>query len=90
MKVAEKHKSVKGYGGRIEDPEPRENSSPSRVWRKKYECKVNKGEHTFVPGTHHRFLDGEWVTYPWMQKPTRMHRWVHCSACGKQNIEYKG
>lgn len=74
-------------------------AGPSRVWRKKWKCKKNKGEHTWVLGTggmgvfaHSvsmglRKDDGRWQTWRYFFDG-KMWRHRHCSACGKQGVQY--
>lgn len=74
---------------------------PSKLWRKKYECKKNKGNHTFVIklikyAAWEQEKDGTWVKPKvWWQRERgvierELPYWVqwHCSACGKQDYEY--
>lgn len=74
---------------------------PSKVWCKKYECKRNKGDHTFVVmlikhAVWGQEKDGTWVKpRVWWQtgrgtKERELPYWVEwrCNACGKQEHEY--
>lgn len=75
---------------------------PSKVWKKKYKCKKNKGDHTFVVA-HIKYAnwyqekDGTWIkpprnTWAWFVGPdSELPYWVewHCSACGKHDYEYR-
>lgn len=38
---------MKPYTGEYSPYQHDSHSKPSKVWRKKYPCKINKGEHTF-------------------------------------------
>ena len=74
---------------------------PSKTWKKKYECKRNKGDHTFVISLikyadWKQEKDGTWVKpQVWWQtgrgvRERELPYWVqwNCSACNKQEHEY--
>lgn len=71
--------------------EPVERSSTRS--KKKFPCKRNKGEHTFVdrllPDSRHRFLTNEW--YRMSANANYEIRWrlFVCSACGKEDIKHE-
>lgn len=73
---------------------------PSKVWKKKYKCKKNKGDHTFEIAVI-RFAgwqqekDGtwkhptEWSIRGFIKKQRELPYWVewHCNACKKHAYE---
>lgn len=66
---------------------------PQGLWRKKWDCRPNKGNHTWVLGAGRGGLFAgkeykEWQIWKWATNPKEMWRMVHCSACGKGRVEY--
>lgn len=48
------YKNAPRWDGKIPPPVfSGEKKIPSRKWKKKFECKKNKGDHTFIPVTIH-------------------------------------
>ena len=72
--------------------------TPSKVWRRKYECKKNKGDHTFEIALikyaqWSQEKDGTWnkPQRGWIDADCQMPYWVewHCSGCGKHDYEFR-
>jgi hypothetical protein len=69
---------------------------PSKVWKKKYACKKNKGDHTFeIESITPRHLwwqrdDGVWVKNNgmWFSDTPYWVNW-QCTACLKKEVEWK-
>ncbi len=70
--------------------------TPSKLWRLKYECKKNKGDHTFEveiikAGYGWRQLeDGTWERLVHGWRAGRDYGWVdwRCTGCGKKALEW--
>ncbi len=65
---------------------------PSKLWKKKYKCKKNKGDHTpvidHITNKHWwNFKDG-WVISSWRWGTTPYYVEWHCTGCGKHMTEY--
>lgn len=72
---------------------------PSKVWKRKYPCKKNKGDHSYAVALikwadWSQKKDGTWehargIFFDMMN--AELPYWVewHCTACGKHAYEYR-